>query len=246
MRSTIDCLLPLTADCRWKRTIEQKLQLMEEQISSITSNAATALTAETIPTAPSTSSATLYEAHSGMHTNTDTDSSADNGLRHQPAWEVVMDARLNPAAMPASCVSQLPETSPSGESSQGHRTDLISRGAISITTAERLFAIYKERLDHYVYGILADHDSILSIRAGSALLTAAVCAVAALHAADPSYTVCYDEFVKDFAVQSTSRNHTLDDVRGLCIGAFWLSDMSWTLAGTGRHSVQHFDSCNKH
>ncbi|KJR88575.1 uncharacterized protein SPSK_07222 [Sporothrix schenckii 1099-18] len=231
----------LENDVTWKRSIEQKLQLMEEQIANIsnataTNHAPASTGPEATPTAPSTSSATLYELHSGAHgethSNSDTDAGADNAARHQPGWEVVMDARLNPAAMPASCVSQVPDTSPSGQLSEsGRQNDLISRGAIALDMAEQFFEVYK-KLDHYVYGILADHDTLSSIRAGSSLLTAAVCAVAALHSSSPGYAASYDEFVREFAAQSISRNHTLDDVRGLCIGAFWLSDMSWTLAAT--------------
>ena len=28
-----------------------------------------------------------------------------------------------------------------------------------------------------------------------------------------------------------NRHHSLDDLRALCIGAFWLSDVSWKLSG---------------
>lgn len=209
---------------------------MEEQINNIANNSANNApsgTAESIPTVPSTSSATLYETHNDAQIGGSTALAAPNEPRQQPAWEVVMDARLNPAALPASCISQVPDTSPGQMSHDGHKPDLISRGAIAMDKAEHLFTIYKRRLDHYVYGILADHGTLSSVRAGSPLLTAAVMTVAALHTADPIYTTCYDEVLKEFATQSTSRNHTLDDVRGLCIGAFWLSDMSWTLSGTG-------------
>lgn len=217
---------------------------MEEQIHNIINNGplTTVATVETIPTVPSTSSATLYETHGEDQNQSSSDmgASPDNRSHTQPAWEVVMDARLNPAAMPATCVSQLPDTSPSRQlSHDARKIDLISRGALTVTDAEQLFTIYKERLDHYVYGILADHNSISSIRSGSPLLTAAVCAVAALHTNNTAYTRCYNEFVKEFASQSISRNHNLDDVRGLCIGAFWLGDMSWTLVGTGTCSNVH-------
>ena len=40
-----------------------------------------------------------------------------------------------------------------------------------------------------------------------------------------------------------SRYHNIDDVRGLCIGAFWLSDVSWTLSG---HAIRIATELNLH
>ncbi|CAK7218501.1 hypothetical protein SEUCBS140593_003568 [Sporothrix eucalyptigena] len=115
-----------------------------------------------------------------------------------------------------------------------HPADLISRGAIPPASAAQYFETYKTHFDHYVYNIVADHGSLSSIRSGSALLLAAVCTVGALHtqgADHNEYTVCYNEFMKEYTTQVASRHHTLDDVRGLCIAAFWLSDLSWMLSG---------------
>jgi Fungal specific transcription factor domain len=39
------------------------------------------------------------------------------------------------------------------------------------------------------------------------------------------------------------RHHTLDGVRGLCIGAFWISDLSWKLSG---HAVRIATELNLH
>lgn len=57
--------------------------------------------------------------------------------------------------------------------------------------------------------------------------------VAALHV--PHYhhlfSICYNEFLSLISNCLFGRCHRLDDIRGLCIGAFWLMDISWKLSG---------------
>ncbi|PWN49947.1 hypothetical protein IE53DRAFT_119535 [Violaceomyces palustris] len=81
------------------------------------------------------------------------------------------------------------------------------------------------------------------VRRSSTLLLLSILAVAALHTArkgDPTgasphshpFPLVYREFVKLAATQAFSRQQTLDDIRALVIGAFWLPDISWILVGT--------------
>ncbi|OOO04210.1 hypothetical protein OAory_01050570 [Aspergillus oryzae] len=88
-------------------------------------------------------------------------------------------------------------------------------------------------LFHPVYQILGDHSpaTLGHIREVSPLLTTAICAVGALHLPSPDLEILYKEFVALSAPLSFSRRHTVDDVRALCIGAFWLSDLSRSLVG---------------
>ncbi|KAG8419424.1 hypothetical protein J3458_004291 [Metarhizium acridum] len=76
-------------------------------------------------------------------------------------------------------------------------------------------------------------DFISQGKASSSLLTAAILAVTALHAQDDgtSFDVCYPIFLELVSQAMFDRYHSLDDVRGLCIGAFYLSDLSWKLSG---------------
>jgi len=60
---------------------------------------------------------------------------------------------------------------------------------------------------------------------------AAVCSVGALHLGAPDFEKCYQEFVTIAAAQSFSRRNTVEEVRGLCIGAFWLSGLEWQCIG---------------
>lgn len=149
----------------------------------------------------------------------------------ESSWEVVIDTGYTHSAIPASCVSEVTKPSLSRRFVGGPGPDLITRGKISLASAEHFALLYQQRLDRFLYRILIDRDSLASIRSSSPLLTAAVCTVGALHAQSSAYGTCYQEFMREYSTRMCSKKHNLDDVRGLCIGAFWLSDMSWALAG---------------
>ncbi|KFG78669.1 putative fungal specific transcription factor [Metarhizium anisopliae] len=119
-------------------------------------------------------------------------------------------------------------------SSPSQKPDFISQGKFNLQEAERLFARFRETLNAYLWGGIAlVHDSLEGARASSSLLTAAILAVTALHAQDDgtSFDVCYPIFLELVSQAMFDRYHSLDDVRGLCIGAFYLSDLSWKLSG---------------
>jgi hypothetical protein len=112
--------------------------------------------------------------------------------------------------------------------------DFITQGRISLAEAEELFAAFRGTLNAYLWGGVAlVHETLSSARQSSSLLVAAILAVAALHTQDDgqSFDRCY-VVLSELASQTMfQRYHTLDDIRGLCIGAFWLSDLSWKLSG---------------
>lgn len=150
-------------------------------------------------------------------------------------WEVVMDPRGGPGSIPASCVSEsvragLPSSLPTSR-----HPDLISTGLITLRQASALFDTYHLRLDHFLYRILGDHISLNSVRLASPLLTAAVCTVGSLHSPSLGYLfeTCYAEYKGLVTTQMFSRTANEDDIRGLCIGAFWLHELSWALIGNG-------------
>ncbi|SCO34708.1 related to Transcriptional activator of proteases prtT [Fusarium fujikuroi] len=112
--------------------------------------------------------------------------------------------------------------------------DFISQGRITLAEAESLFAAFQGTLNAYLWGGVAlVHDTLSSARESSSLLVAAILAVAALHTQDDgqSFDRCYVVFAELASQAMFQRYHTLDDIRGLCIGAFWLSDLSWKLSG---------------
>lgn len=118
--------------------------------------------------------------------------------------------------------------------SRTQKPDFIAQGKFDLQEAERLFSRFRETLNAYLWGGIAlVHDSLEGVRASSSLLTAAILAVTALHAQDDgrAFDVSYPIFLELVSQAMFDRYHTLDDVRGLCIGAFYLSDLSWKLSG---------------
>ncbi|GIJ87888.1 hypothetical protein Asppvi_006801 [Aspergillus pseudoviridinutans] len=116
--------------------------------------------------------------------------------------------------------------------------DFISRGLISLNEAEELFAYFSRTMNQLLWGgIILVHRDLTSVRRASTLLSAAVLTVAALHIPNRNETLnrCYSEYVSLVSSMSLTRAHTLDDIRGLCVGAFWLSELSWKLSG---HAVR--------
>jgi len=124
--------------------------------------------------------------------------------------------------------------------------DFISTGALSLTDAEDLFAFFGRTMNHFLWGgIVLRHADLSSARKSSSLLTAAVLAVASLHIPDKTelFNICYTEFTTLVSNSILNRYHTLDEIRGLCIGAFWLSDLSWKLSG---HAMRIATEMNLH
>jgi hypothetical protein len=107
--------------------------------------------------------------------------------------------------------------------------DFISSGEIGLAEAEEMFQIFERSLNQYLWGgIVLLHKDLLSVRRSSSLLLAAILTVTALHIPGKTSTfdVCYAEFLDLVSASMMDRYHTLDGIRGLCIGAFWLSDVS--------------------
>jgi len=149
--------------------------------------------------------------------------------------------------------------------------DFISRGLLSESDAQELFTVYRppppppqnerpqtrhawqltrilrfrDNLNQYLYNIALVHDDLESARVSSSLLTAAIFTVTALHVPQHHhlFPLLYQEFLVSVSTCMFNRSHRLDDVRGLCIGAFWLMDVSWKLSG---HAVRIATEMNIH
>lgn len=130
--------------------------------------------------------------------------------------------------------------------SQGELNDFISRGTIPESEAEELYKRFTMSLNHYLWvGLEQTHQSFHSVRKSSELLTATILAVTALHipTSAETFDTCYREFLALISSSMFSRYHSIDDVRGLCIAAFWLSDVSWKLSG---HAIRIATELNIH
>ncbi|KAJ4159903.1 uncharacterized protein LMH87_007840 [Akanthomyces muscarius] len=144
-------------------------------------------------------------------------------------WNIVMDLDSGPGSLPGFYISQ-------GESQprRANCSDIISRGIITLEAAQSYFDAYQTRLDHFPYRILGDMEmrTLEYARSSSPLLVAAVSTVGALHLASPDYQSCCAAFLSQCASQTFSKDVNIDDIRALCIGAFWLGEVAWTLVGT--------------
>ena len=208
---------------RWKETIEQRIRDLEETISSMSGNN------QGLVPAPVQQLPTFQHPR-----RLDRDVSEEVDQQPPQTWRVAVDTEAGPNPAPASYVSVVPTSAPSPASSMSRskpEADFITRGLITIDAAETLFKLYRERLDHFLYSIIGDHKTLQSVRQTSTTLISAICAVSALHSQTVDYHICHREFRRRVSHQFFSRQHSLDEVRGLCIGAFWLSDMSWALVG---------------
>ncbi|KAL5610758.1 hypothetical protein FOBRF1_006875 [Fusarium oxysporum] len=122
----------------------------------------------------------------------------------------------------------------------------ISRGVISENEAADLFNVFLQTLNHYLWvGLEQTHPSLTAARKSSELLTATILTVTALHipTSAETFDACYREFLQLISSSMFSRFHSIDDVRGLCIAAFWLSDVSWKLSG---HAIRIATELNIH
>ncbi|RMZ84342.1 hypothetical protein DV738_g545, partial [Chaetothyriales sp. CBS 135597] len=129
-------------------------------------------------------------------------------------------------------------------------TDFISRGVVKIEDAEPLARYFLEKLDPYIWHVCRQYTDLESFRSRSPTLTAAVLAVAALHdtARCHLYATCVKEYKRLVANAMFERNIDMEYLRALVIGAYWLSDISWTLSGYAirRASEFHLKQCYLH
>ncbi|KAH7377596.1 hypothetical protein BKA64DRAFT_255509 [Cadophora sp. MPI-SDFR-AT-0126] len=112
--------------------------------------------------------------------------------------------------------------------------DFIARGILSLDIAESLFDSFNHTMNQLLWGgVVMKHPNLESARRSSSLLSAAILTVAALHIPGRSGALeaCYEEYISLVEKSTIKRRCTMDDIRGLCIGAFWLPDLSWRLSG---------------
>lgn len=113
-------------------------------------------------------------------------------------------------------------------------TDFISRGVVDLQEANELFLHFNRVLNHYLWdGVILVHKDLTSVRMSSSMLSAAILTVTALHMPnkESTFNKCYAEFSDLASGSMLSHDHSFDDLRALCIAAFWLADVSWKLSG---------------
>lgn len=151
-----------------------------------------------------------------------------NGSGHGP----VLNLTSNLGVFPASSID-----SPASRAHDTSEVDLISRHVISLETAGGCLDYFLKHLNRYVHDILDSDVTLANIRNRSSLLVASICAVGCFCSAPQHYQACHNTLVAAVSGKVFSTEYSYDDVRALCIAAFWLDDIAPTLSGLGWSSV---------
>jgi len=125
-------------------------------------------------------------------------------------------------------------------------SDLIAQGVIAVDEAERMLSLFKTSLSRYLFNAAISPERTLhSIRSSSSLLFTSIMAVSSLHipGMEDIYNRSHRQLRELIASSMFDRSHTLEDIRALCIAAFWLPDLSWKLSG---HCVRMATELNLH
>lgn len=112
--------------------------------------------------------------------------------------------------------------------------DLISENLLSQEEAEELLEVFKKTQSRHLFSASIPEDATVdSIRASSTVLFTAIMLVTALHISgkEKIHETCHGVFMGLVSSVMFDRFHTLDDIRGLCIAAFWQPYLSWKISG---------------
>ncbi|KAL5046407.1 hypothetical protein BDW71DRAFT_214664 [Aspergillus fruticulosus] len=249
----------LDDEAEWKSTVELALAdlLRKAQLPELSYYQAAAKSAETPPKKRGRKASTVSTEDTPLTTGvneaavsigaavrsgTDKPSLPTPALEQQPQYAIDREENGATSLVTAPMgslyeVTQLSDiraTSPKRQHAHDLVTDFVSRGAVDLQEAEELFDHFDRVLNRYLWdGILLVHKDLTSLRNSSSMLSAAIFAVTALHLPhkERTFDTCYTEFARIASESMLDRHHTLDDLRALCIGAFWLADVSWKLSG---------------
>jgi hypothetical protein len=225
------------SDCplRWKENMEKRLKKLEESLRARPNQQDGFLssTPET-QTSPTVTSDINIE-RTGPHASSNYDGA-------ESASDVTLNLSCSLGSFPGSSIKTIPATDQATQSD--YKPDLINCGEIlgpdlirqglgSLESAEEYLAVYQYSVEPCIYQILAADDCLAKIRSRSSLLTAAICTVGSICTDSTNHKRCYDSFLEEVSSRLFSRHQSFDDIRALCIGAFWLNKVSSTLIGSG-------------
>ncbi|WAO92610.1 Zn(2)-C6 fungal-type domain-containing protein [Fusarium falciforme] len=180
-------------------------------------------------------SASQEEHHGPSCDNSPKATPEDEGLPYVPIHSLYTLTKLSALRSPDN-----------SEAQRGRAIDdFIARGALALADAESLFALYRDRLDRYMYGIGCRYMTLDELRRKSPILSAATLTVAALHdpKADGIYGICSSEFRRLMEKSMFERRIDRDYLRAMCVASYWLSDLSWMLSG---YAIRRAAECNLH
>lgn len=138
-------------------------------------------------------------------------------------------------------------TLPGSSGSTSHanqRPDLVTKGLVSLDLTERLVQRYLKHFDRFLYGIARHYHNATEVRKASSTLLAAMCAVCTFHDLEQKdlFAVCYREY-RALVSASLFEKRSIEYLRALCIGTFWLLDSSRILLSD---AVRRSADCRLH
>lgn len=101
------------------------------------------------------------------------------------------------------------------------------------TKAQEHFRFFQKQLNPLIHYVLADGETLTRLRTRSQFLTVAVCTVAAYCVGDVDHKEWLDLYKAMVLARTFAKQHAFDDVRALCIGAFWLAYSATALNALG-------------
>ncbi|KAL1878543.1 hypothetical protein VTK73DRAFT_7884 [Phialemonium thermophilum] len=216
----------LEGDAHWKERMEQRMRSLEETITLL--KGSDAQTDHHSPPAevrkhtspPSVASPQEDEQRRKQQARTTT----------AAAPELTINLSCSLGSYPGSSVATI--LAAEERDAGAPKFDIISSGLISLQEAEEYFAVYQTSMDPFLHRVLSEEDCLANVRARSSFLTTAICTVGALYTASDSYSASYEAFVQQVSGKVLCRNPSFDDVRALCIGAFWLHEISSSLVAS--------------
>lgn len=160
----------------------------------------------------------------------DENNSADHGTveRRHPTLNLTSGL----GAFPASSINDQANRAGSTVSA-----DLILKDVLPLGVAKECFAYFMDHLNQYLHCVLDSQDTLESARARSPLLLAAVCTVACLCSNSSFYRSCHAQLKSEVSEIFFTQDHSYDDVRALCIAAFWLDDVAPTISAVGKLGI---------
>jgi hypothetical protein len=112
--------------------------------------------------------------------------------------------------------------------------DLISEKLITMAEAEEMLSLFKCNQSQHLFSAAVPADATVeTVRASSTTLFTAIMLVAALYmpGREALHETLHGLFMGLVSSVMFDRFHTLDDIRGLAIAAFWQPYLSWKLSG---------------
>lgn len=112
--------------------------------------------------------------------------------------------------------------------------DMIAEKTITMNEAEALLELFKTSQSQYLFSATIPTDAtVKSLRSSSTVLFTAIMLVTALQqpGREALHEACHMTFMGLVSDVMFDRFHTLDDIKGLCIAAFWQPYLSWKLSG---------------